>query len=295
MILFLLLLSISLYSINKTVIYAPSTPTSLPLLIASEVLSDTEVVLYVNHSQANALFLKGDVQIISTGFSVGKNFFDNKVPVIVINSYVSGLTHLVTYGKHFNNFTELKGSEIYLPFQNSPIEEITKFFILSEGLKWGDFKPVYSQFQSSVELLKNGKAKVVPLAEPFVSIVEKNQNIKVSFSYYDRWVEITGNKKGYPQTGTFIKKQWAEKNSNYIKKLNNEIKKAVIEINNNPEKSSKLLSGKLNVSDEILLSATRRTVFNMLYSKELKNEIEIYYKAIGKPLNENYKEFFYIY
>jgi len=292
---FVVLLSMNFYAKNKTVIYAPSTPTSLPLIIASLKLPDTEVVLFTNHSQANALFLKGDIQILSTGLSVGMNFFENKVPVIVINSYISGLTYLVTYGSVYKNFSELKGSEIYLPFQNSPIEEITRFFILSEGLKWEDFKSVYLQFQSSAELLKNGKAKAVPLAEPFVSILEKNENIKISFSYYDRWVEITGNKKGYPQTGSFIKKEWAEKNSAYIKKLNNEIKKAVIEINKNPEKAASGLSGKLNITEEILMNATKRTVFYMLYSDELKNEIENYYKTIGNPLNENYKKFFYIY
>ena len=121
-------------------------------------------VLAVVDSQA---FLRGDVDILVTGLSVGVDLFKNGAPIQVIDSYVAGLTYLVTRGKKVDGFADLKGQEIYIPFEGSPIEEITQFFVEQEGLTWKkDLKPVYSPFASSVELLKQGKAAAVAVRSP---------------------------------------------------------------------------------------------------------------------------------
>lgn len=286
---------ICFYAIQKIKIYAPSTPSSIPIIIAAKNLNEVEITVFSNHSQANALFLKGDIEILSTGLSLGINFFNNKAPVKIINSYVAGLTYMVSYEKKTASFKDIKGKEIYIPFQGAPIEEITNYFIIKEGLKLEDFKYVYAQFPSSIELLKKGKAEFVPLPEPYVSMIDKDDKITVNFSYKDLWEKFTGKKNGYPQVGTFVKAGWLNKNREFVKKLNNEIDKAIALIKSNPDKIIEEIKPYFDVNADILKKSLKRTDFYLLTSNDLKKEITDYYKIIGKPLDENYKEFFYIY
>ena len=94
----------------KLVIYAPATPSSIPILLAARHMDDAEVTIFTNHAQANALFLRGDVDILVTGLSVGVDLFKNGAPVQVIDSYVAGLTYLVTYGKNGRALRRSEGS-----------------------------------------------------------------------------------------------------------------------------------------------------------------------------------------
>lgn len=281
---------------EKIKIYAPYTPSSIPYIIASKNMKNIELTIFSNHSQANALFLKGDIQILTTGLSVGMTFFKKEIPIKIVNSYVSGLSYLVTYGKKVNSFSELKGQKLYLPFKGSPIEEITSYFISQEGLDLNkDFIPTYSVFPSSVELLKQGKAKAVILPEPFVSILENKKNIFISLSYKKLWEKYTGIKNGYPQVGTFVKSDWLKDHKEFINQLNLELKKAIELIQSNPEKAVEISSSYFTFPENILLKALNRTSFHFEDNNDLKSDIFNYYKILGKPLNDKFESFFYIY
>ena len=115
------------FATDQIQIYTPPTPSSIPLILAARNLENTKVTIFANHSQAHTLFLRDDVPILVTGLSVGIDFFRQGIPVQIVNSYISGLTYLVTRGKPVQTFRELQGQELYLPFEGSPIEEITKF------------------------------------------------------------------------------------------------------------------------------------------------------------------------
>jgi|YNPMSStandDraft_1061717.scaffolds.fasta_scaffold00027_18 ABC-type nitrate/sulfonate/bicarbonate transport system substrate-binding protein len=282
---------------NKIIIYAPATPSSIPYIIASNYLKNTELVVFTNHSQANAMFLKDEIQILTTGLSVGINFFNQNIPVKIINSYVAGLTSLVTYGKKIQSLTELKGKKVALPFAGSPIEEVFDFFCKKENIKMKEeIEIIYFPFASSVELLKKGEIFAVALPEPDVSNIKNLPNIFVSLSFYDLWVKYTGIKNGYPQVGTFVKANWANANLEYIKKLNFELIRAIELINNNIDMainiSQKYFEG---LDKNVLKEALLNTKFYFEEKQSLENSILNYYKIIGKPLDEKFKEFFFKY
>jgi len=105
---------------RKLVIYAPATPASIPVLLAARHIEGAEVTIFANHAQANAQFLRGEIDILVTGLSVGLELFNNGAPVQVIDSYVAGMTYLVTRGQPINDLTELKGRSVYLPLRGRP-------------------------------------------------------------------------------------------------------------------------------------------------------------------------------
>jgi NitT/TauT family transport system substrate-binding protein len=278
----------------RLVIYAPATPSSIPVIIAARHMENTEITIFTNHSQAHTLFLRGDVTILVTGLSVGVEFFRSGVPVQVINSYVSGLTYLVTAGRKVDSFGELRGQEIYIPFEGSPIEEITQFFVEQEGLTWKqDIKPIYSSFLSSVELLKQGRVANVALPEPYVSLVEKQQQVFVSLNYRQEWDALTGSADGYPQVGTFVRQDWAAAHPDLIAQFNDELVNALQIIEQDPAAAVEQTQAELGFPLEVLLSSLQRTDFSLSESGKMAQEIRRYYQIIGKPLDETFELFFY--
>lgn len=281
---------------SKVVIYAPATPSSIPVLIAARQMDDVEVVIFTNHAQANAEFLRGDVDILVTGLSVGVDLFKNGAPIQVIDSYVAGLTYLVTRGKKVDGFADLKGQEIYIPFEGSPIEEITQFFVEQEGLTWKkDLKPVYSPFASSVELLKQGKAAAVALPEPFVSLVEGLPDTYISLNYREAWDRVTGSSHGYPQVTPFVRRDWAAAHPDVIARFNAEIAAAVKTIEQDPAAAVAQTQAQLGLPAKVLLASLGRTDFAFVGPDALAQEIQGYYRTIGKPLDESFNasHFFY--
>jgi NitT/TauT family transport system substrate-binding protein len=278
----------------RLVIYTPATPSSIPVILAARRIENTEITIFTNHSQAHTLFLRGDVTILVTGLSVGLEFFRSGVPVQVINSYVSGLTYLVTFGRKVDSFDELRGQEIYIPFEGSPIEEITQFFAEHEGLTWKqDIKPIYSSFLSSVELLKQGRVANVALPEPYVSLVEKQDQVFVSLNYKQEWDALTGSANGYPQVATFVKKDWAAAHPDLIAQVNDELANALHMIEQDPAAAVEQTQAELGFPPEVLLSSLQRTDFSFSDSGKMAQEIQRYYQIIGRPLDETFDPFFY--
>ena len=278
---------------EKLIIYAPATPSSIPIILAARQMGNAEVTIFNNHMQANAQFLRGDVDILVTGLAVGVDMFKNGAPVQVIDSYVAGLTYLVTYGKKVESFADLKGQEVYIPFEGSPIEEVTQFFVEQEGLVWKtDIKPIYSPFTSSVELLKQGRATAVALPEPSVSLIENQPNLYISLDYRTLWDEATGSSTGYPQVTPFVRQDWAAAHPDIIARFNDAVAAAVTVIQQDPATAVAESQAALGLPASVLQAALQRTDFAFSSGDALVESITGYYRTIGRPL-ETFDAFFY--
>lgn len=280
---------------SPLIIYAPASTSSIPVLLAAAQLENVQVVLYTNQSQANTLFLRGEVSILITGLSVGMDMYKNDVPLQIINTYVSGLSYLVTFGEPVTAFEDLKGKEVYVPFEGSPIEEVSAYFAQQAGLSWKeDITPVYSPFESSIELLKQGKADAVVLPEPSVSLVESLPNVHVSLSYFDLWNESQADDQGYPQVGAFVNMAWAETHADDISRFNEALAEGIQMAQQDAPSAVAAVKANYKLPEEKLLAALNRTAYNLLTGEKLEEAIRNYYAIIGNPQDdENFQAFYY--
>ncbi len=275
-------------------IYAPASPASAPVVLAAQQLPNANVTIYTDHAQANTLFLRGDADVLVTGLSVGVSMFENGAPVQVVNSFVTDLTYLVTYGQPVERLADLAGQEIYLPFEGSPTEEVTRFLAEQDGLVWGeDIKPVYSPFPASVELLRQGKAKAVVLPEPFVSMVQGDEQIFVSLNYRQAWEAQTGGNSGYPQVAVFVNRDWAAQHSAEIEAFNQALADAIQAVQQDPVGAIEQTGSAFSFPQPVMLAALQRTGFAPLTDEALANTVLQYYQTIGEPLNAEFETFFY--
>lgn len=281
-------------------IYAPSTPASIPLILAAETLPKLQVKIFTNHSQAHALFLKGEVEILCTGLAVGVNFFRRGVPVQIINSHVSGLTWLVT-DQGIKKFQDLKGITLYLPFAGSPIEEVTRFFARAEGVIWNqDIIIKYSPVPGATALLGQGRIWAAALPEPFVSLVLKQTGgqiarpvkLHLAADYKALWQKHTGNLHGYPQVGTFVHPVFARSHGLLIHAFNAALARAISSISRNPDRAAATAGLYMDFPHDVLVSSLGRTKFHLWHNEDLKQVIYHYYQTIGTPLDDTFKAFF---
>lgn len=277
------------------VIYAPASTSSIPVIIAASKMQNVQLQLYTNQSQANTLFLRGEVSALVTGLSVGLDLYKNGAPVQIVNSFVSGLSYVVTYGKQVSSFSELKGQDIYIPFEGSPIEEATSYLASKEGLTWkSDLTPVYSPFDASIELLKQGKATAVVLPEPNVTLVEGQPDIYISISLFDEWNKYAGNTDGYPQVGTFVSPEWAAAHPAQVEEFNQALTDAIAFVESNPSEAVAAVKDNYKLPAPKLEKSLSRTHYNLVTGTDLQTAINGYYQLIGKPLDENDSAFYYI-
>jgi NitT/TauT family transport system substrate-binding protein len=275
-------------------IYVPAPPSSVPVLLAAGQMENAEVTVFTDHAQAHTLFLRGDVDVLVTGLSVGVEFAAQGVPVQIVNSYVAGLTYLVTRDLQIAGISDLQGHEIVLPFAGSPIEQVTRYFVEASGLTWGeDVVPAYSPFPSSVEMLKAGKVQIVALPEPFVSQVAGLPSVEVALSYAETWNALANSSGGYPQVGVFVHQGWATEHGAQIEAFNRALAAAVTTTQQEPEVALAAARSAMQFPPEILAAALARTSFAPHVGTALEQEVRGYYETIGEPLDGTYDSFFY--
>lgn len=280
---------------EQLVIYTPASTSSIPVILAASKLENVDLQLYTNQSQANTIFLRGEADILVTGLSVGIDLYSNDAPVQMISSYVSGLSYLVTYGKQVTSLSELEGHSVYVPFEGSPIEQVMQFLVEKQGLIWKtDVSPVYSPFESSIELLKQGTATAVILPEPNVTLVEGQPNIYISLDLCDEWNKETGSTQGYPQVAAFVQPDWAAANSEIIGEFNQALSESVEYVQQNPEAAIVEVQSYYKLPAEKLTKALSRTRYIFMSGGEMQSSVENYYQIIGMPLDETFADFYFI-
>lgn len=276
-------------------IYVPATPASIPMILASQKIPNTKITVFTNHPKAHALFRKNKIQVLMTGLSVGLTFQQQKHPLKMIHSYVSGITYLLTNVQEATSINDLKGKTIHIPFENSPIEQVTRFFLSKQGLEYKkDVSVAYSLPVSSKKLLETGHAQFVPLPEALVSILVNNPEIKIIADYKKLWNEFTGSKDGYPQVATFVQTEFLDKNQKYVQKLNQEVEKAIVLCQKAPEQAVQKTQSLLKFPPKILLASLQRVSFRYTASKEMKKQVQDYYTIIGQPLYDSVEKIFYV-
>jgi NitT/TauT family transport system substrate-binding protein len=282
-------------SLERWALYAPASSSSIPVILAAEELGNVDLTLYTSQDQANTLFARGEVDMVVTGLSVGVDLYRNEVPLQIVNTYVSGLSYLVTDGEALANFADLKGREVTVPFAGSPIEEVCRYLASQEGLEWGqDITPVYAPFESSIALLKQGQAGAVILPEPSVSLLQGQPGISVSFSLFDLWNQHNPGGNGYPQVGTFANRDWAESHAAEIDAFNAALAGAIAAAQSDPQAAVETITGSFKLPRDVLENALAHTHYQLYSGGEMQMHIQDYYQIIGKPLDEKYTQFYFI-
>ena len=273
-------------------VWLPASPASVPVVMALETLPWAQARVFKSHIKAHAMFLRGEIPLLVTGLSVGKGFFDRGVKIRLVNSFVRGMTYLVT-DREITGLSDLAGTPLALPFKGSPIDEVTRVFVEKEGLVWNqDIPVVYRKFESCVAQMRLGRIHAAALPEPWASMVTGGGGHFSALSYKALWARYTDISSGFPQVGLFANPAWANAHPGWIAQLNTAIADAVEKVRKAPGAAAISLARYTSFSEETLKIALGRIAFCPMTGQALKADVNAYYRIIGQPPDGHFDAFF---
>lgn len=172
-------------AMEKITVLVPQTPSSLPLYLALKDNPIFSLEFFLNHSQANAKFLRGDAKILLTGISVADSFSKQGVDFQLINAQVDNLSHLIS-NQQISSLQDISGKTIVFPFADSPMEQIFTAIAEKQNLfKDKDYSVRYLPFNTSLQMLQQGSDLLVWQPEPFATMAQNRYKLNVSLSLND--------------------------------------------------------------------------------------------------------------
>jgi len=266
---------------------APPSNSSLPLLLLAEKDPlpgvDIQAEIFINHVQALARLLRGEVDLLLTGSSQGWENYLSGSPLLMISTGVWGISYLIGSADcpRIENIADLEGKRIALPFPGSPLDFQTHFFLHEQGIDPDrDLTIIYSPLPQTVALLLKGQIDAAPIPEPLASELVINRGLQRFIDYKQVWAAAAQGEALSPQVSLFTTRSYAERNTEMLKELIIQWRAATREIVSDPTKAAKKFSTALGFCEEVIAHSIANTLFHVPSPEENRRRVEAYYGQV---------------
>lgn len=277
-----------LFAADTIKILAPKSTSSLPLLqlAADDPLPgiDIQTDTFINHPQALALLLKGDVDFLFTGSSQGWNNYLDDGPMLMINTGVWGVSYLIGKDESITTLAELKGKKLALPFPGAPLDFQTRYMLEKAGIDPDkDVDISYSPFPQTVPKLLAGQIDAAPLPEPLATNLVKGKGLLRLVDFQTAWAAVAGDPKS-PQVSLFSTKDYAAANAGLIVSLVEAWNAATAKVQENADTVAAQFAEELGVPAPMIGPAIQHTLFWLPPFEENRQRVLEYYKLVNSSL-----------
>jgi hypothetical protein len=250
---------------EKTVrISVPFSVSSIPVLnlngkeVSGLMITTT---VFQDHSITLAEFLKGDIDILMTGFTQGTSAYSGNKDVRHIATIVWGVSSLMVRDKSIKNISGLSGKTVIVPFAKSPLD-LQLRAILKNKKMTSAVTIEYGPPQQAVALLLSGKTDAVAVPEPIASQLEDDGKAIRLFQFRNEWAEVTNGDTRSPQVSLFAMNKWAGKHTKAIDGLLKMIGETVKETNSDPVHFAELYANRFNLTRGVINTGLANTLFD---------------------------------
>lgn len=267
-------------AMNKITVLAPQTPSALPLYLALKDNPQFSLDFFLNHSQANAKFLRGDAKILLTGISIADSFSKQGVDFQLISAQVDNLSHLVS-NKPIASLQDIRDKTIVFPFADSPMEQLFSAIAAKNNLtKDIDYSVTYLPLSTSLQMLQQGSDLLVWQPEPFASIAQNRYNMQVSLSLNDLYAKAFPD--SHPAQVILLVRDLDIKN---IATINYLTKVYIDSLQTHPELMLKKLGADFPNSQDYTVETLRRTSYYYQDGATLQEAINQLFQITNKENN----------
>lgn len=275
-------------------ILVPQSTSSLPLLrlAGQDPLPgvDLRCEFFLNHPQALALLLRGDVELMLTGTSQGWENHLAGGPLVMVNTGVWGVSSLVgTAGSApLRTLADLAGKRIALPFPGSPLDFQTRCILARHGLDpERDLTINFLSFGQSVPLLLKGQLDAAALPEPMATDLTETKGLVRLLDYSRAWAAVAGGDPRSPQVSLFATRAYAQKNAALLRRLSGRWAKACEEVAADPESTARAYAQVLNLEPALLAKAIGYTLLWVPSMVENQARVTAYFQAVREYLPDS--------
>jgi NitT/TauT family transport system substrate-binding protein len=287
----LLFVTNALFAADTIKILAPRSTSSLPLLqlAVDDPLPgiDIQTETFVNHPQALALLLKGEVDFLFTGTSQGWNNYLDGGPMVMINTGVWGVSYLIGKDESIKTLADLKGKKLALPFPGAPLDFQTRYMLQKQGVDPDkDLEISYSPFPQTVPKLLAGQVDVAPLPEPLATNLVKGRGLLRLLDYQQAWADVAGGDPKSPQVSLFSTNTYVAEHADLIAALVEAWGSATQKVQDNSDDVAKQFTEALGVPAAMIAPAIQYTLFWLPSSEDNQQRVLAYYDLVNASLPE---------
>lgn len=280
-----------LFAADTIKILAPKSTSSLPLLqlAVDDPLPgvDIQTETFINHPQALALLLKGDVDFLFTGTSQGWNNYLDGGPLLMINTGVWGVSYLIGKDESIKTLADLKGKKLALPFPGAPLDFQTRYMLEKQGIDPDkDVEISYSPFPQTVPKLLAGQIDAAPLPEPLATNLVESKGMLRLLDFQQAWADVTGGDPKSPQVSLFITKTYATDHANLIVSFVEAWNEATTKVQENAGEVATRFAEELEVPAPMIVPAIQHTLFWLPSFEENQQRVLEYYDLVNTSLPE---------
>lgn len=278
-------------AITTVKIMAPKSTSSLPLLLLAEEDPlpeiDIQVETFINHPQALALLLKGDINLLFTGTSQGWSNYLNGGPLVMVNTGIWGVSYLIGKDASIKTLADLKGKRLALPFPGAPLDFQTRYMLKQQGIDPdNDLEISYSPFGQTVPKLLAGQIDVAPLPEPLATNLVTTKSLLRLLNYQQIWAEVADGDPRSPQVSVFATKAYSAEHADLLKIFVVHWETSTKKVQEHPGDVAHQFAEALGMPATIIEQAIQYTLFWVPSFEENQKRVLAYYELVKTSLPE---------
>lgn len=267
-------------------VLVPRTTSALPFLLLARDRPvagvDFQVDMFLDHAQALARLLRGDVDLLESGTSQGwQNRLDGS-PIVMIDTGVWALSSLVGRDPSIRGFADLRGRKLALPFPGAPLDFQTRAILAHENIDPDrDLTISYGPFAQSVSRLLAGRIDAAALPEPVATTAVKKNGLLRLVDYSEAWAQAAGGDGKSPQVSLFATERFADSHRALVAQVVAAWREASRQAAAHPAEVAARFAATLDLEPGILSEAASRTAFEVPDFRENRSRVDAYYRAVS--------------
>lgn len=222
-----------------------------------------------------------DIAAVPTNLAaVLYNATNAKIKLAALNTL--GVLYIVENGDAIQSVGDLKGKTIYVSGQGATPEYALNYILEKNGLTPGvDVTIEYrSEHAELAALLKQGKAEIALLPQPFVTtVLAQNEKVRIALDMTDEWNKVAPDSV-LTMGGLIVQQKFAEEHPEALKGFLEEYKASVTYTNKNIEEAAKLCEK----FDILKADAAKEAIpfCNIVYidGEQMKNAVSGYFQVL---------------
>lgn len=232
----------SLSKINVAVLNGPS---AIPMAFMEEISeSETLAFEYSILSSVDVLIprlSKGEVDFAILPPNVAAKLYNLNKDIQVLGIVGNGMLSLITRDTDITSLADLENKDIYIAGSGATPEYIFKYLLKQNNLEDKNISLNFSiPAQEIPAAFLSRKINYAIVPEPFTTVItEKDKDAKRAVNIQQEWSKIT-DIENYPMSVIVVKKDFAEKHPEIVKRFAYIYRNAIYLTNENPDKAGSL-------------------------------------------------------
>ncbi|WP_026895701.1 ABC transporter substrate-binding protein [Clostridiisalibacter paucivorans] len=282
----------------------PKAPPTFPLLRMMETNALGEHVkidfkIWNSVEELLAMATGSEHGFLAVPVNTAAKLYNKGVDIKLTNVNTWGVMYLSTTDPKCNQWEDLRGKKLYIPFKSAPPDIVTQYLLKEHGLEVGkDIKIIYSTPSEIAQMVKAEEIEYAMNIEPFITASKiDNKKVRVIFDYMDEWKKIKGTEYDIPNAGIVINNKLLKENKELVTLFEEEYEKALIWTLKNPKESGELVEKYLGLNKDLIEKAIPTLGLNYKQSNDGKKDLNEYYETLlnfkadsigGKTPNESF-------